>query len=268
MGNVEKKCIPMALKSAIDGYLGDNPNINLNIIAKRSPLAYNTLKSIQRGEAKSIQRKTVFQVLAALNKNRPLYAWKSEYGDGPLGPYIDEIVKKSANEKARPVNETISKAYTLNPIVSAIMISATTDQGISIDEIQENFGNFGLNETNKLVSDGIIEVHDGVARVSDAKNDEYTSLFQEDLKLVSSNLIREIYRDDLYYKGDENWLSLQAQSINTEGHKKIIQLFRGLFNDVQRIMDDKSNKSGNCFPVFFTMGYDKILRGKDVSNSK
>lgn len=227
-----------ALKLEIDKYLSERPNRSIASLARKSGLAYSTVRRMAQGEAQP-ELSTVITILGAtLGRDGFITFLKSYFPkEGAVFESHFSTTEKFSDEEL--------DFFLRDEISNFIIHLSCTRHGTNVETINRLLGERGMNKLDNLVEAGYID------RRADGKLWFYKESFAYTNfeTFLISNAIHTRLFDIKNIGTDAALLAHQTETVDMEGLKQIKQA--GL-EYLHKIMEIKKSRPGSI-PFYVTL---------------
>lgn len=227
-----------ALKNEIDQYLSERPNRSVASLARKSGLAYSTVRRIAQGEAQP-ELSTVITILGAILGRDGFISFLKNYfpKEGAVFENHFSTTQKFSDEEL--------DFFLRDEISNFIIHLSCTRHGTHIDTIKRLLGERGMNKLDNLIDAGYI----------DKRPDGKIWFYKESFAYTNfetfliSNAIHTRLFDIKNIGTDAALLAHQTETVDEEGLKQIKQAGLEYLN---KIMEIKKKRPGSI-PFFVTL---------------
>lgn len=227
-----------ALKLEIDKYLSERPNRSIASLARKSGLAYSTVRRMAQGEAQP-ELSTVITILGAVLGRDGFISFLKNYF-----PKEGAVFENHFSSTERFSDEELD-FFLRDEISNFIIHLCCTRNGTTVEIIQKLLGDRGMGKLDNLVEAGYID------RRADGKLWFYKDSFAYtnfETFLISNSIHTRLF--DIKNIGtDAALLAHQTETVDAEGLKEIKQA--GL-DYLHKVMEIKKNRPGQI-PFYVTL---------------
>lgn len=239
------------LNTYISEFKGKHPYLSSNQIANKLGIPQSSLNRIEN-QTTNPSLENILNIMV---------------GTGNRGkiPEVLNIIFPSQKEKfdlifsqnkETPFLDEVSVGYATRDDTFLIMQMAFTRSGVTISEIREKFGHYGLDKLDLLMEEGILHKReDGTIGV----NEEKANASFADLKKMLLMAIDKCYQPDSHDKAGAH-LSYQTESVNSEGFRAILDELKTVQAKIRRILYNPQYYGD--LKVFVGMVSDQIIKNK------
>ncbi|MDB2447065.1 hypothetical protein N9W79_00405 [bacterium] len=227
-----------ALKLEIDKYLSERPNRSIASLARKSGLAYSTVRRMAQGEAQP-ELSTVITILGATLGREGFISFLKGYF-----PKEGAVFENHFSNTQKFSDEELD-FFLRDEISNFIIHMSCTRHGTDVDTIQRILGGRGMDKLDNLVEAGYID------RRPDGKIWFYKESFAYtnfETFLISNAIHTRIF-DIKNIGSDAALLAHQTETVDAEGLRQIKQA--GL-EYLHKLMEIKKNQPGSI-PFYVTL---------------
>ena len=206
------------VKACISSYLQKNSSLTLVNVEERTSVPHSTLRRIVNGSGNP-SAEAVIKIFRSLGYDDELLSYMKDFH-----PEIATIMaaKSSHNQEFTFINDKDREFFISEDYFSIVTI-AYTRNGISAEEVQDEFGKVGLVRLQELLEKGIVKKVDN----------RYIGTI-ENYKLSFADTKRRVELALRHYNVSEggninNWLSFQTDSINEAGLRALKSLHQNQY---------------------------------------
>lgn len=233
-----KPALAEALKNQIEGFLGERPNRSIASLARKSGLAYSTVRRLAQGEAQP-EFSTVITVLGAILGREAFINFLQEYF-----PKEGAVFATHFQSTERFSDEELD-FFLRDEISNFIIHLSCTRHGSDVDTIKRILGERGLRKLDDLVEAGFIDRRPDGRLWFYKESFAYTNF---ETFLISNAIHTRIF-DIKNIGSDGALLAHQTETVDQNGLKEIKQA--GI-DYLKKIMEIKKNNPG-AIPFFVTV---------------
>lgn len=237
------------LKASIQLLKQQKSNLSSSAIASNLGIASSTFGRIENGEVRRPDFRHTLSILkAAYDEDTAMKGMTKFYPE-----VTQNFEKVYPGNKDVPFIDTDSEKYFKDPTSYELMVMATSEAGISRDQVKCEFGNKGLGILNELLAQGVLMDNDGIIGIKGNINATQPTVH----KLVQ-NLIAQNY-DIGAFGNKANWLSLQYDSVNLEiALPKVREIMQKASGEIRAVLNDPAYKGKDV--LWASMASDSLMK--------
>ena len=236
-----------------------HPNLSSAQIAKRVGIGQPTFCRIENGQTANPSLASISKLLSALGKS-----YKISEAIEALEPSLASVLRDNLSHRLDvPVMAGDTAKYFADPDYRPILFLALSRSGTTREEIYAEHGSEGIKRLDEMIALKAVVEERGIVR---SVYHEEVASDQDALRDALVDCIERRYDPEKFGR-NENWLSLQTESVDKE---KVMGLIRDkLRKTYEEIREDilYSPKYYGTDKVFVGMVADSLLKGggsKDV----
>ncbi|MCY4524911.1 MAG: hypothetical protein OXB84_09235, partial [Halobacteriovoraceae bacterium] len=226
MNNMEIRGLNRDLREFLLDYKKNNPDLSLFQIAKKINVNHLSLKKIMNGQGRP-DVSAMINILGHTNNQDKLAGLLKK-----IDPELVRILEESLHtEYEVPFLSEDHGDYFTKKEYLLILMQAYTKNGSSYREIKKRYGKEGEDRLKELLQVGIVKLQKGRIYGVEKKATYAQKKLHRTLQILMDSY------DPSLFGREENWLSLQTESVN---RKKAVPAIRNIlkkaYGDVREIL--------------------------------
>lgn len=228
-----------------------HPRLSMNQIARKLDMSNSSLDRISKKEVREPTFNTALKIVREACVEETVQKFVEKYY-----PNMTHTMQKvyHGNGHLKFLKSDV-EGFLEDPLTYQVMMVASSNEGISHEDLLSEYGRMGLDVVEKLLENGIVHLRDGKYRC--VANVNYR---QETCQKLMKNLTTHSY--DLEAFGDKwNWLSVQYESVNAEKVTEMLHAVMKRANqEIRAIMNDPENQGADV--VWAGLSMDTLKKTK------